>query len=97
MSSDVVAVERLVRSRSCTARCRWRLAVLLTGMLFAGGRRTVASWLRAAGVRADAKAYSYFISVVGHRAESIAGAAGGTSSGSPAQRSVIALRPGRRA
>ena len=31
-------------------RCRWRLPLLMTGILFAPGRRTVASWLRAAGV-----------------------------------------------
>ena len=35
------------------ARNRWRLPVLMTGMLLAGGRRTVTSWLRAAGVTDD--------------------------------------------
>ena len=35
------------------ARNRWRLPVLLIGMLFANGRRTVTSWLRAAGVSDD--------------------------------------------
>ena len=35
------------------ARNRWRLPVLLTGILFANGRRTVTSWLRAAGVSDD--------------------------------------------
>ena len=34
-------------------RCRWRLSILLFGVLFARGRRTVASWLRAAGVGSD--------------------------------------------
>lgn len=29
------------------ARNRWRLPVLMVGMLFAGGRRTVTTWLRA--------------------------------------------------
>ncbi len=29
---------------------RWRLPVLLVGILFASGRRTVTTWLRAAGV-----------------------------------------------
>jgi hypothetical protein len=53
-------------------RCQWRLPVLLTGMLFALGRRTVASWLRAAGIHDDWKAYYYFISMVGRKAESIA-------------------------
>ena len=32
------------------ARNRWRLPVLLVGILFAHGRRTVTTWLRAAGV-----------------------------------------------
>jgi hypothetical protein len=53
-------------------RCRWRLPVLLTGILFAVGRRTVASWLRAAGVTDDWKAYYYFISGVGRKSEYIA-------------------------
>ena len=35
------------------ARNRWRLPVLLTGILFASGRRTVTTWLRAAGVSVD--------------------------------------------
>ena len=34
-------------------RNRWRLPVLLTGILFAVGRRTVSCWLRAAGVSHD--------------------------------------------
>lgn len=50
-------------------RCRWRLAVLLTGILFAVGRRTVASWLRAAGVTDDWKAYYYFISSIGRKSD----------------------------
>lgn len=53
-------------------RCRWRLSVLLAGMLFAVGRRTVASWLRAAGVGPDWKAYYYLTSMVGRKADSIA-------------------------
>ena len=32
------------------ARNRWRLPVLLLGMLFAHGRRTVTTWLRAAAI-----------------------------------------------
>ncbi len=32
------------------ARNRWRLPLLLIGILFAQGRRTVKTWLRAAGV-----------------------------------------------
>jgi hypothetical protein len=32
-------------------RNRWRLTVLIMGMVFAKGRRTVSSWLRAVGLR----------------------------------------------
>ena len=43
------------------ARNRWRLPVLLVGLLFAQGRRTVPSWLRAAGVSDDFQSYYYFL------------------------------------
>jgi hypothetical protein len=48
-------------------RCRWRLPILIYGILFARGRRTVASWLRAAGVGADFQSYYYFVSCVGRK------------------------------
>ena len=54
------------------ARNRWRLPVLLTGMLFASGRRTVTTWLRAAGVSDDYQDYYYFLTCVGRNSESIA-------------------------
>jgi len=54
------------------ARNRWRLPVLLAGMLFATGRRTVTTWLRAAGVSHDFADYYYFLSTVGRKTESIA-------------------------
>ena len=54
------------------ARNRWRLPVLLTGMLFAGGRRTVTTWLRAAGVSDDFQDYYYFLGCVGRKSESMA-------------------------
>jgi hypothetical protein len=54
------------------ARNRWRLPVLLLGMLFASGRRTVTTWLRAAGVSDDYQDYYYFLECVGHKSESIA-------------------------
>jgi hypothetical protein len=54
------------------ARNRWRLPVLLIGMLFAGGRRTVTTWLRAAGVSDDYQDYYYFLACVGRKSESIA-------------------------
>lgn len=53
-------------------RSRWRLPVLLVGMLFANGRRTVTTWLRAAGVSAGFADYYYFLASVGRKTESIA-------------------------
>lgn len=54
------------------ARHRWRLPVLLVGILFARGRRTVTTWLRAAGISADFADYYYFLEPVGRKSESIA-------------------------
>jgi hypothetical protein len=54
------------------ARNRWRLPVLLAGMLLASGRRTVTTWLRAAGVSDDYQDYYYFLVCVGRKSESIA-------------------------
>lgn len=54
------------------ARNRWRLPVLLVGILFASGRRTVTSWLRAAGVSDEFDDYYYFLAVIGRKTKSIA-------------------------
>lgn len=54
------------------ARNRWRLPVLLVGILFAGGRRTVTTWLRAAGIRDDFDDYYYFLAALGRKTESMA-------------------------
>ena len=54
------------------ARNRWRLPVLLVGMLFAGGRRTVTTWLRAAGVSDDFQDYYYCLAAWGRKTESVA-------------------------
>jgi hypothetical protein len=54
------------------ARSRWRLPVLLLGMLFANGRRTVTTWLRAAGVSDDFADYYYFLARLGRNTESVA-------------------------
>ena len=51
---------------------RWRLPVLLLGILFASGRRTVTTWLRAAGVSDDFQGYYYFLAVIGRKTESVA-------------------------
>lgn len=50
-------------------RLAWRLAVLVLGNLFAQGRRTVTSWLRAAGVGPGFAPFYYFLAVLGRRAD----------------------------
>jgi hypothetical protein len=54
------------------ARNRWRLPVLLAGILFAQGRRTVTTWLRAAGVSPDFQDYYYFLAALGRKTKSVA-------------------------
>jgi hypothetical protein len=54
------------------ARNRWRLPVLLVGILFAQGRRTVTTWLRAAGISDDFADYYYFLASVGRNASCVA-------------------------
>ena len=54
------------------ARNRWRLPVLLVGILFASGRRTVTTWLRAAGVSDDFQDYYYFLAALGRKTKSVA-------------------------
>lgn len=54
------------------ARNRWRMSVLLLGILFGSGRRTVTSWLRAAGISDDFADYYYFLIPVGRKSKSIA-------------------------
>ncbi len=53
-------------------RNRWRLPVLLSGILFARGRRTVTTWLRAAGISTDYADYYYFLAALGRKTESVA-------------------------
>jgi hypothetical protein len=53
------------------ARNRWRLPLLMVGVLFAQGRRTVTTWLRAAGVSADFADYYYFLASLGRKTETI--------------------------
>ena len=54
------------------ARNRWRLPLLMLGILFAQGRRTVTTWLRAAGISDDYQDYYYFLSALGRKTESVA-------------------------
>ena len=54
------------------ARVAGRLAPLLVGALFAQGRRTVASWLRAGQLGYDFRRYYYFLGSLGRAARSVA-------------------------
>lgn len=54
-------------------RLAWRLLPLLIGVLFARGRRTVTSWLRAVGIAAGFPAYYYFLARLGRSASFLAG------------------------
>lgn len=54
------------------ARSRWRLPIVMVGMLFANGRRTVSTWLRANGVSDDWQDYYYFLQPVGRNAGTLA-------------------------
>jgi DDE superfamily endonuclease len=54
------------------ARLAWRLLPLMAGMLFAQGRRTAASWFRAAHVGRDFRAYYYFLGSLGRKVNYIA-------------------------
>jgi hypothetical protein len=47
----------------------WRLLPLFAGMLFAQGRRTVTSWLRAGGLQKDYRAYDYFLGSLGRKVQ----------------------------
>ena len=53
-------------------RVQHRLVGLLTGLLFARGRRTVTSWLRAGGLGQEFRTHYYFLASVGRRTTRIA-------------------------
>src|SRR5271165_3135363 len=53
-------------------RCAWRLVPIMTGLLFATGRRTVSSWLRAGQLSDDYQDYYYFLAILGRKIESVA-------------------------
>jgi len=48
------------------------MPILLSGVLFGRGRRTVSSWLRAAGIRCDYEDYYYFVSSLGRKTGEVA-------------------------
>ena len=68
LSRTVVGLERM----ACCGVARSQLPVLLTGSLFANGRRTVTTWLRAAGVSNDYQDYYYVLTSVGRNSKSVA-------------------------
>jgi hypothetical protein len=49
-------------------RLAWRLADVVTGILLASGRRTAASWWRAAGIGGRFRSYYYFLDSLGRKA-----------------------------
>jgi len=53
-------------------RSAWRLAILITGITFAKGRRTVTSWFRSAGISRQYKAFYYFIGSIGKKTQIVA-------------------------
>ena len=53
-------------------RLAWRLEPLMLGVVMAKGRRTITSWLRAAGLRTGWEDYYYFLSAVGRVCEFMA-------------------------
>jgi hypothetical protein len=53
-------------------RLAFRLGVLLTGAIFAKGRRTVTSWLRASGVGRGFAAYYYSLAALARRVDLLA-------------------------
>ena len=68
LTSDLTAwIARL--AALLDARLAWRLLPLLTGLLFATGRRTVSSWLRAAHLSHDYQDYYYFLAALGRKIE----------------------------
>jgi hypothetical protein len=75
-------------SQPLHARVAWRLLPLVTGMLFARGRRTVSSWLRGGGLGGDFRAYYYFLGSLGRKVSYVAAVV--------LRRAVTCLTPGER-
>lgn len=63
-------VEKL--SEQLHGRSRWRLAVVLMGIIWAQGRKTVTSWLRGAGVTKGYQEFYYFLASVGKSPQKVA-------------------------
>ena len=63
----VVAICTILHQRSA-----WRLNIIIAGIVFAKGRKTITSWFRAAGITQRYKAFYYFIGSMGKKTEIIA-------------------------
>ena len=63
----VVALCNVLHQRSA-----WRLGIIIAGIIFARGRKTVTSWFRSAGISRQYKAFYYFIGSIGRKTEVIA-------------------------
>lgn len=75
-------------SQPLHARIAGRLLPLMIGMLFAQGRRTVASWLRGAELGNDYRAYYYFLGSLGRKTKLVASLL--------LRRAVTVIAPGER-
>lgn len=53
-------------------RNRWRLSLIFLGIVFARGRRTVTTWLRAVGISEDFADYYYFLQPLGRKSKELA-------------------------
>lgn len=86
----------LVMAGTMDVRVQGRLLILFSGMLFARGRRTVASWLRAADVGTEFKSYYYFLGSLGRKVRYVGGLLlaklkGQVALGASGERIVLAL------
>jgi hypothetical protein len=69
---DYWQVMVITLSSALHQRSAWRLSIIFTAMLFAKGRKTITSWLRATGINHCYKAYYYFIGSLAQKTENIA-------------------------
>ncbi len=53
-------------------RSAWRISIIIAGIVFAKGRKTITSWFRAAGITERYKAFYYFVGSIGQKTPIIA-------------------------
>jgi len=53
-------------------RLAWRMSIIIAGIVFARGRKTITSWFRAAGITERYKAFYYFVGSIGQKTQIIA-------------------------